>query len=419
MRPSQRSWLLVLLLSLVSFMAYFLRTSITVAQEQMVPELGLTFGQMGVITGIGFQLAYSLGQIPAGIAGDWYGARRVLGWALVLFAIATFATGIVPSGAGVAATFAGLLAARALLGTAQAATYPVGSMAIAYTLAPHQRATANGIYIGAANLATALVPLTLAPLMVAAGWRAVFTAGGVLTLLLAFAWYRWAPDVRPDGPPPALKSQLATLVSLVRNRDIFLVSLSYLLHSAVFFVFVFWFFRYLIDERGMTILASGIYASIPWFAAFAIAPVCGWLADRVGSERGGLSGRRRVAMGCMLIGATLMSIGIRVDSQVLAVGVLSVAVGILTGVEGSFWAVTTTFAAGKAGSAGGVLNLFGNLGGVISIWAVPQMVDQWGWLVTLSSWAGVSVTSALLWTLVRERRGAHDAGREQQLAAGS
>jgi sugar phosphate permease len=121
----------------------------------------------------------------------------------------------------------------------------------------------------------------------------------------------------------------------------------------------------------------------------------------------------------MLIGATLMSIGIRVDSQVLAVGVLSVAVGILTGVEGSFWAVTTTFAAGKAGSAGGVLNLFGNLGGVISIWAVPQMVDQWGWLVTLSSWAGVSVTSALLWTLVRERRGAHDAGREQQLAAGS
>jgi len=111
-----------------------------------------------------------------------------------------------------------------------------------------------------------------------------------------------------------------------------------------------------------------------------------------------------VAMGCMLIGATLMSIGIRTDSQVLAVGILSIAVGILTGVEGSFWAVTTTFAADRAGAAGGVLNLFGNLGGVISIGAVPLMVERWGWLITLSSWAGVSVASALLWTLVRESR---------------
>ena len=403
MQRSRNPWVLVLLLSCVSFMAYFLRTSITVAQEHMVPDLGLTFSQMGVITGIGFQLAYALGQIPAGIAGDWFGARRVLGWALVLFAIATFATGIVPSGAGAAATFAYLVAVRALLGTAQAATYPVGSMAIAYTLAPHQRATANGIYIGSANLATALVPLTLAPLMVAAGWRAVFTAGGVLALLLAVAWYRWAPDARPAGRPPAFRSQLAILAVMLRDRNIFLVSLSYLLHSAVFFVFVYWLFRYLIDERGMTILQSGFYASVPWFAAFLISPVCGWLADRVGTIRGGLSGRRRVAIGCMLIGATLISISIRTDSQVLAIGLLSIAVGILTGVEGSFWAVTTTFAADKAGAAGGVLNLFGNLGGVISIWAVPQMTERWGWLVTLSSWAGVSVISALLWMLVREK----------------
>ena len=83
MQTSRRNWLLVLLLFLVSFMSYFLRTSITVAQEQMVPELSLSFAQMGVITGIGFQLAYALGQVPAGMAGDLHGARRVLGWALV------------------------------------------------------------------------------------------------------------------------------------------------------------------------------------------------------------------------------------------------------------------------------------------------------------------------------------------------
>jgi len=405
MTRSRNPWVLVLLLSGVSFMAYFLRTSITVAQEQMAPELGLSFAQMGTITALGFQVAYALGQIPAGMAGDLFGARRVLGWALVLFAVATFATGVVPAAAGAAAAVSFLLPARALLGTAQAATYPVGSMAIAHTIPARRQTTANAIYIGSANLATALVPLTLAPLMVAAGWRAVFFGGGVLTLLLAAAWYRWAPEVRPPGPPPGFRHQLRAALELLANRNIFLVSLSYLLHSAVFFVFVFWFFRYLIDRREMTILASGIWGSLPWFTAFALAPNCGWLADRLGTRLGAFRGRRLVAMGCMLTGATLILIGIRVNGPVLAIGTLSLAAGILTGVEGSFWAVTTTIAGPRAGAAGGVLNLFGNIGGVVSIWAVPRMTDRWGWETTLTMWAGVSVTAALLWTLVSHESG--------------
>lgn len=400
MPRTRNPWSLVLLLSAVSFMAYFLRTSITVAQEQMAPELGLTFKQMGVITALGFQVAYSLGQIPAGMAGDVFGARRVLGWALVLFGIATFLTGIIPAAAGAAAAFAFLLSARALLGTAQAATYPVGCMAIAHAVPAGQRTTANAIFIGSANLASALVPLTLAPLMVAAGWRAVFFGGGGLALLLAAAWYRFAPDVRPPGPPPVMRHQLRTALELLANRNIFLVSLSYLLHSAVFFVFVFWFFRYLIDERQMTILASGIWGSVPWFTAFLVAPTCGWLADRVGTRLGAFRGRRLVAMGCMLTGATLVLLGIRAEGHILAIGILSLAVGFLTGVEGSFWAVTTTIAGPRAGAAGGVLNLFGNLGGVVSIWAVPQMTDRWGWETTLTAWAGVALVAASLWTLV-------------------
>ena len=35
------------------------------------------------------------------------------------------------------------------------------------------------------------------------------------------------------------------------------LSVAYLLHSATWFVFVFWFFRYLTEGRGFTVLASG------------------------------------------------------------------------------------------------------------------------------------------------------------------
>jgi sugar phosphate permease len=106
----------------------------------------------------------------------------------------------------------------------------------------------------------------------------------------------------------------------------------------------------------------------------------------------------------MTMGAVLILIGIRIEGAALAIGTLSLGTGILTGVEGSFWAVTTTFASERAGAAGGVLNLFGNQGGVVSIWAVPRMTDQWGWETTLALWAGVALVAAFLWTLVRDDR---------------
>lgn len=381
-------------------MAYFLRTSITVAQEQMAPDLGLTFAQMGVISALGFQLPYALGQIPSGVIGDRLGAHRVLGWALVLFAVASFATGLVPGAAGAAAAFAALLASRAVMGQAQSTVFPVGSMAIAHAIPVSHRTIANGVFISGSTLAAALVPLTLAPLMVAAGWRAVFHGGGILALILAFAWFRWAPDVRTATPTAPLRNQLRTALGLLRNRNVLILSLSYALHSSVFFVFIFWFFRYLVDRRGMTILASGLWASVPWFTAFIAGPACSWLADRLGARYGSIRGRRIVAMGCLILAALLITVGIRAPGPLLAIGALSLSAGIMTGVEGPFWAMITTVAPDRAGAAGGVLNLFGNLGGVVSIWAVPQMTDRWGWETTLAMWAGVAVVAALLWTLV-------------------
>jgi sugar phosphate permease len=48
-----------------------------------------------------------------------------------------------------------------------------------------------------------------------------------------------------------------------------------------------------------------------------------------------------------------------------------------------------------------VLNLMGNLGGVLSIWLVPLMRDAWGWTWMLAFWAGIAVVAALLWLAVR------------------
>ncbi len=399
---ARRPGLLMLLLSLVSLVGYALRSNITIAQETMAPELGLTMADMGSISAWGFQLVYALFQLPVGILGDRLGARLVLGLAVAGWGIASFLSGLVGVGA---AAFVTLLAARALLGMTQAATFPVGSMAISQAIPPSRRTTANSIFIATSLLGSALAPLTLAPLMVKAGWRSVFMASGVVGLLMSAAWFLFAPVSRQRPQRlNTLGAEIRIGLKLLFDRDLFLLSVAYFLHSAVFFVFIFWFFRYLTDGRGFSVLSSGVWGSVPPFTAFLLAPLGGLVADRIARRFGAGRGRRRVAMACLITAATLVMIGANLSNVYLAIGALSLSVACINAAEGPFWATATSLVKDNPGAAGGVLNLMGNLGGVVSIWAVPRMRDPLGWTGLLGVWAGVSVVAALLWLTVRVDR---------------
>jgi ACS family glucarate transporter-like MFS transporter len=394
----KRPVLVVTLLSMLSILSYALRSNIAVAQEQMMPELGLTTQDMGTISAWGYQLAYALFQIPAGFLGDRYGTRPILALAVLGWAASTFATGAVPAAAGVGATFAALFAARFALGVTQAATYPVGALAITQVISPARRGTANSIFISAAVLGSAITPPLISWAMVHLGWRTSFNLGAALGLVGALAWYLFTPlrhtATRETTP---LGVQLREAFGLLRNRSILLLSISYAAQAAVFFVFVFWFFRYLTDARGFSILKSGVFGALPYVVAAIIAPFGGILTDVLSARWSRRQGRRAVAMGGLLLAALCVALGASANDPYLAIAALSVSVGCLNSVEGPFWTTVTALGGTRAGAAGGVLNFMGNMGGVISIWAVPRMVAAWGWTATLATWAGVAVAGALLW----------------------
>ena len=395
----------MLLLGLVSLTGYALRGNISVAQEYMAPALGLTMNDMGTITAWGFQLAYALFQIPSGFLGDRYGARLTLGVAILVWVVASLGSALVAGGAA----FAALFGVRFLLGVGQAATYPVGSMAIAHGIPAGRRATANAVFISMSLLGTAIVPLVLAPLMVRFGWQSVFIASAGLGVVTATLWFLFAPDTRPVAHAGAsarepLKQQVRDSLALLRDPNIALLSLGYMLHSAVFFVFIFWFFRYLTVGRGFSVLASGWWGSLPALTAFALAPLGGLMADRVRRGPSGARGQMRVAVGCILSAAVLVVTGANLPGPVLAIAALSLSVACINAAEGPVWATVTALGGRNPGAAGGVLNFMGNVGGILSIWAVPRMKDLWGWTTMLGIWAVVAVVAALLWLLVRPDR---------------
>ena len=187
---------------------------------------------------------------------------------------------------------------------------------------------------------------------------------------------------------------------LVGDARLLRLSLAYLLHSATWFVFVFWFFRYLTEGRGFTVLASGVWGSLPSITGVVLAPFIGAGADRLGRRIGSARARRRVAIGCLLTSAACVAAGATLPSAYLAIAALSLSSGCLNGAEAPFFTTATAIGAANPGSAAGFLNLFGNLGGVLSIWLVPRMSEARGWNGTLAFWSGACLVAALLWLTV-------------------
>lgn len=131
--------------------------------------------------------------------------------------------------------------------------------------------------------------------------------------------------------------------------------------------------------------------------AFVIAPVAGIIADRLARRMPPALARRRVAMSCLTTAAIFVLVGANLPTPGLAIAALGLSVACLVSCEAAYWTSTTAMAADAAGSAGGVLNLMGNLGGVLSIWLVPIMKNAWGWTLMLAFWAGVALVAAALW----------------------
>jgi len=393
------------LLSLVSFLNYPLRTNITIAAAAMMPDLRLSQVQMGDIFSA-FQLPYALGQIPGGFLGDRYGARRVITVTVMLWAVSSLMTGAIPAGIGVGAAVLMLGAARGLLGLAQAATYPVGTSVINRFVPAAYRGRAVALFLAAAVIGSILAPVAVSQGMVRIGWRGTFLVAAGLAVLIGLIWHAGAP--RREALPAeheALGTTMGRAVRLLRDRRLLALSLSYACQSSVWFLFVYWFYIYLTDVRGFSVLSGGFFAVAPYVAAAVMGPLGGTLLDVLSRSRGKVIARRTTACIGLLGAAVCVLVGARLDNPYLAISALALSAGLINFVESPYWTTAAELGGAEAGTAGGVLNTIGNLGGVFSTSAVPRMVDAWGWIPSMLIFAGIAVTGAALWFSFRPERG--------------
>jgi len=415
-------WVILALLFAASFVAYVLRTNMSIAGERMMADLGLSKIQLGLVLSA-FAWGYAIFQFPGGIFGDRMGPRRALTIIAILWGILTLLTGLVPGRAltSTAVILAALIGLRFVMGAVQAPLFPVGcGGAIGNWFPVSGWAFPNGLTSTGLTLGAAATAPVVAWLMETLGWRQSFFLTAPLAFLMAGVWWWFARD-NPADHPRVSRNELelinanrgsrgptaddrAAWKRVLKNRDILLLAASYFCMNYVFYIFFNWFFIYLVDVRGFAILKGGTFAAAPWMVGAVAASVGGLWCDRLCKRIGPRWGCRIPGMVGLSLVAGLLFLGATARNPYLAVLFLSFSFGFTQLTEGAFWAAAIFVSGKHASAATGVMNTGGNVVGGIGALLVPITAEAFGWVPALATGSVFALTGVGLWLFVRADR---------------
>jgi ACS family glucarate transporter-like MFS transporter len=389
------SWWLVFLLFLTASSSFLCRVNISVTGALMMRDLGFSQIEMGRLFSA-FVLGYALFQVPAGVAADRWGARRTLAWAAFSWVAATIlaaAIGWVPlvSAAG------GMLILRFVLGVGEAPTFPAAGQGVAKWIQLPKQGLANGVVLAAIGAGSIVAPLVLSRVMVRGGWRIAMLTSAIPALIVALAWLSVRePDILSTAELQPRSAEGSG--SRIWTTDFALLTLSYTLEGYVANLFIFWNYLYLVQVRHFDLVRAGSLSTLPWLLSAISIPMGGYISDRlVAGAIGRRWGRRAVPVLGFTSAGVLLALGAATTSAYFAVGYLTLATASVFAVEAPFWATMMGLAGLQSGTAGGVMNMGSNIGGLISPALTPILASLLGWKNALFVGAGISIIAGALW----------------------
>jgi ACS family glucarate transporter-like MFS transporter len=413
-------WQILSLLTFVSLVRSIDALNFSVAAKQIMPEYGLTDVQMGVLY-TAFTVGYGLFHLPGGWLADVIGPRLILAVAILWWSIFTGLTalaGELPLVGQLLTPFWAFFLIRFLVGVGEGAAYPTTSKTVANWMAAGERGLASGLVWSGAGLGYALAPPLVAWCMVHYGWRLAFYALAVIGVLLAVLWYREVRD-RPEEHPRVSQKELERIYegtrptaqenrsprhppwrTILTDRNILLLSVATFCLGYVAYIYQSWFYLYLVNVRGFSVVTGGFFAAGPFLAVTVLSPLGGFVSDALTRRYGSRRGRRGAAMAGFLGSALCMYLGAQADDPYLAVFLLSLGDGLAYSIVGSLWSTIMNIAGEHTGAVYGVVGLCANIGGMVAPTLTPLLAARYGWEVALHVAALLAGAGGMLWLAI-------------------
>ncbi|MFU8817016.1 MAG: MFS transporter, partial [Pseudomonadales bacterium] len=185
----------------------------------IVPDLGLTNTQFGLLTGFAFIVFYAIAGLFMGAAADMFHRPRLVAAGVALWSVLTAVS-------GAARGFMTLAIPRMLIGVGESVLTPTSMSMLADRFPPAKLGFAAGFYYMGVPIGVGLSLLIAGYLGPTIGWRNCFYLLGAIGLCMAVVLLfvketprRFAPVAGADGkvPRPSLKEISVTAVRALRS----------------------------------------------------------------------------------------------------------------------------------------------------------------------------------------------------------
>ncbi|RYF94913.1 MAG: MFS transporter [Caulobacteraceae bacterium] len=287
-RPGARAWFVLGVLCFVYVLNFLDRQLLSILAKPIQDDLGVSDGQIGLITGLYFALFYCTISIPVGWLADRTNRVKLVAIACGLWSAATIAC-------GVSSSYPQLVVARMAVGVGEAGGVPPSYAIISDYFGPGTRGTALGLFNLGPAIGQMLGVAFGASIAAAFDWRSAFVAVGavgVATAVLVFFTLREPPrgglDRAADATPeaPQIRESFWTTCRLFFARPVLrLTALAGGATQFVTYALLNFATLFLMREKGMTLQEVALwYALVIGIAGgggiFAAGRLADWLVPK-------------------------------------------------------------------------------------------------------------------------------------------
>ncbi|MFB5678338.1 MFS transporter [Paenibacillus terreus] len=399
-KPTKQRFFVLFLLFIAVAINYMDRANLSVAGSTIQNELGLSATQLGFLFSA-FTWAYAAAQVPVGWLLDRIGPRMLYGWAIILWSVFTFIMAFSSHNvfASTGASFAMLVICRMLIGLTEAPAYPSNTKIVTSWFPNHERARATSIYSSAQYIGLAVFTPALAIIIAKFNWEAVFYATGFAGIVFGILWiilYRDPQEskranveeldyIRKNGgfeantPAKKQKVSLSEVLYVIKQRRVWGIFIAQFAASSTLYFFLTWFMVYLEKGLHLPISKAGYAAILPYMMAMAGVLFGGFLSDYLLKKgKSTIFARKLPMVSGMILTGILAFANFFEDQPYIAVTILSFAF-FANAYSNMGWVCLGDVLPKKmVGTVGGVLNLCGNLSGIISPIVIGSLVQNTG-----------------------------------------
>jgi MFS family permease len=404
---SQR-WLHIIPVAFVMYTIAFIdRTNISLALPSMSRALHMNPTEAGAAAGV-FFWGYVVLQIPGGYLAQRWSAKRFVAILLVIW-------GLCAVGCGFVQTWRQFWVMRLLLGGAEGGVWPAVLVLLSHWFPRGERARANAYWMLCLPIAVILSSPLSGWILGRWNWRVLLIAEGALPFIWLVIWWIFIDDYPKEAGWISTdeRNYLETTLheesreidsakpeaywrALLKPTVLIMIGI-YLMQNFGNYGYLFWLPSALEKAMKMSNLRVGVLMAIPY-----IVTAFGMVLNSRHSDKH-RERRRHVGFGLAWAGSCMMAcillMGYAPKWSFVAISLVGAG---SYGMLGPFWAIPTeTLPRSVSGSAMGLINAIGNLGGYFGPLAVGFVFHRTGdfrygfGLISLGYLTGAALTLLL------------------------